>query len=91
MAEDGRRFGLPDLLTQLAEDGRRFSLPDSLMRLAEYGSKLSVFAFTSELIYDLVELCGFLFIHLTSTSGNTIDGEPPSLKIPTHFYITIFK
>jgi hypothetical protein len=61
MAEDGRRLGLPDLLTQLAEDGRRFSLPDFLMRLAEYGSKLSVFAFTSGLIYQLVELYGFLF------------------------------
>ena len=45
----------------------------------------------SELIYRLVELCGFHFIHLTTASGNTIDGEPPSLKIPTHFYITISK
>ena len=48
-----------------------------LTRLAEYGSKLSVFAFTSELIYEPVELYGFLF-----TSGNTTDSEPPSLKIP---------
>jgi hypothetical protein len=62
-----------------------------LYRLVENGSNLSVFAFTSELIYELVELCGFLFIHLTTASGNTTDGEPPSLKIPTHFYITIFK
>ena len=91
LAEYGRRLSLPDFLTRLAEYGRRFSLPDFLTWLAEYGSKLSVFAFTSGLIYQLIELCGFLFIHLTTASGNTTDGEPPSLKIPTHFYITIFK
>ena len=91
MAKDGRRFGLPNLLIQLAKDSRRFSLPNFLIQLAEYSSKLPVFTFTSELIYNLVKLYSFLFIYLTSTSSNTIDSKPPSLKIPTYFYITIFK
>jgi hypothetical protein len=43
------------------------------------------------LVNLLVNLYSFLFIYLTTASNNTIDGEQPSLKIPTHFYIIIFK
>ena len=34
----------------------------------------------------VVKLYSFLFIYLTTSSGNTIDGEPPSLKILTYPY-----